>query len=127
MSIRSWKKEFAPGSIKEISKRTGYAILQWCLHKWIGLRKENLQKHNLRKDGFFLCGKTETYSVNATTCPLCLLSMRHDCENCPIYEARGDVSCDDTRDYEDYSPFVCWVDTGDPEPMIDAIRDAMDM
>lgn len=127
MSIRSWKKEFAPGSPEMISKRSDLEMLKWCLQKWIGLAKENLQKHNLRKVGNILCCKTEIYPVNATTCPLCLLSMRHDCENCPIYETRGDVSCDDVTDLEDRSPFVCWVDLGYPEPMIDAISEAMKM
>ena len=103
MSVQTWLDEFGTKT---------------DLEKWIGLRKENLEKH-----GCFLNGsrrledkEVNKLYINGRTCQLCrdYYNDTGKCENCPL--DKDGNGCDN---YE--SPWEIWIRTGNPEPMIQAL------
>ncbi len=52
MGIATWKKEFYP----PISKVTRANAIDHSLKKWIGLREENLKRHDLKLSNFTVYG-----------------------------------------------------------------------
>jgi len=119
MSYESWKQEFLTGT---------------DLEKWIGLRPENLEKHGLKFKGKVVIenGKSvfrkvviengkSVFRVDGSTCQLCRDNFRR-CYNCPLYQSLGEKYCDD----DDDSPYVIFIKTGNPEPMIGALEKIKD-
>lgn len=138
MSIESWKQEFYP--IHADQTPIEQAITH-SLQKWIGLRAENLARHNCRvaehgagipyieemNDEPFQA--KEAVCIMSDTCALChhyLLEIgeyeNYCCEKCPLAKHLG-YSCDGGSKFKGQSrPYATWYDTGNPEIMISALQ-----
>lgn len=142
MSLKSWREEFYPINIEDIQnfkELSEYELIQISLTKWLGLLKENLDKHDVDTehkkvfethwlDNFQNC---EDYvEIAAESCSLCVRFLYRDnphnpyptyaCFECPLYKALGDKRCDDYGE-----PFHIWICTSNPEPMIKALEKAL--
>lgn len=127
MSLATWKKEFYPIPASRVKKADALAH---SVRKWLGLRKAGLKKHGLQRyrEGIAEddCGKG-LLTIHAETCALCraYFDRTGGCDQCPLYQSRSFFSCGDVDPYnEQTSPFDSWVDEGDPNPMIAALRKA---
>lgn len=120
MSLESWKKEFYPVNAYEAIGSENDAIQHSCL-KWRGLREENLNKHKVVLRGKRVYdddNDDKFFPIDAETCALCQFVGKskdgsQNCYECPIYSVLG-RSCD----YDSYSPYLDFLYTGNPEPMI---------
>ena len=137
MSLDSWKAEFYPTPAKECDRANAAAH---SLRKWQGLRKENLARHQLKASGSalfaadvtdFMNARAEMY-VDGCSCALC--ECYHDnnstsyetaCENCPLTKVLGH-KCDD-RESAEISPYFKFVSEEDPEPMIAALEQVLQL
>jgi hypothetical protein len=119
MSIKSWKAEFYSTEAINVSEADA---VEHSLVKWIGLRPENLQRHDItKKRGKNLYdGAGDCLAETSLTCSLCILCRDYvgctKCQRCPITLVSG-KSCDFFEDGQT-SPWHHWILTGDPEPMI---------
>lgn len=127
MTEASWMAEFYPIPADDRGLRIGpvSAVVRHSLQKWLGARPENLKRHGLEKP---------PVRFDAVTCALCVRFIAPDatlqtrnCENCPLYRVRGEVSCVDRRVDEDCDPLLLFEDYGDPEPMILWLERALEM
>jgi len=136
MSLKTWKKEFYPVPASKVSgKKTA---IKHSLKKWQGLTEENLKKHGLIFTyDFDDASIRETmvssnlpgcsFGINSKTCALCQLYYNNDgsdtddksdcCYKCPLYQSLGH-RCDGRSD----RPYVVFLDSGDPVPMIKALE-----
>lgn len=127
MSKETWEDEFYPlrASDCNLDIAGDHALL-----KFSGLRKHNLERHRMRialeeckiveidnPDNYFM--------INAMSCVWCLHAIENcegkrnfKCDSCPAIQA-GMRHCDGK-----FSPFETWMKTGDPEPMIEWIKEA---
>ncbi len=136
MPYESWYKEFYPTDAD--SDEASKSPISHSLRKWIGLRKENLSRHDVHLD--FHAIKSEDghtcLSIDADSCALCAVyyetkSRVGKCVECPLYQIRG-ASCD-TIYGEDWdedtpeSPYHRLVNDGDPEPMIKLLERALEL
>ena len=88
MCLQSWKEEFYPILASDVDEQDA---LQHSLQKWIGLRPENLEKHNVVlfdhtvRDKFQL-GGCDFVMIAASSCALCVhYSVRsEECSKCPL-------------------------------------------
>lgn len=136
MSIETWKQEFYPVSAKEVEKEKA---AEHSFRKWEGARKENLEKHGLER------ATTTTSSIrcvgdhlgdrfyfDGVSCSLCVHFYKQGdgwddgCENCPLCIVRGGVPCTGTAEGERVSPYDKFVSTSNPEPMISALKLAVE-
>lgn len=143
-SMESWKEEFYPVTAEEMKDRfdsrsaTAADLIKHCIRKWVGARGSNLVRHGLSKvsdDSFLTEGAAEAeeeecFDFDSGSCALCVAyqsqSVRyHSCEDCPLYVSRDHVSCTSKSDSEDISPYDEFIDNNDPEPMIEALEDAL--
>jgi hypothetical protein len=131
MSLKTWKAEFYPKPAHETTKEEAVAH---SLQKWIGLRPENLARHNVLVDGDKCVVPVDDedddwVNINGETCALCHHNHENDeddeggwdndCGTCPLKVARGGVTCDnEIRGDEPDSPWHHYSTTRDPEPMI---------
>lgn len=109
MSLESWKDEF---------------LTKTDLEKWIGLRKENLDKHDCSMiSPKILTDIKDTFMINGCSCQLCTNYRRkeNNCFNCPLSLNRNFHACDSKRKDEIDSPFGIWIRKSNPEPMIEAL------
>tara|TARA_Y100000034_G_scaffold6296_1_gene6940 strand:- start:88 stop:438 length:351 start_codon:yes stop_codon:yes gene_type:complete len=115
VSIKSWLEEFGN---------------QGDLQKWIGLRKENLKKHGLKRRDkkLYEYGKPyAVYSITTKTCDFCKKHYRRlnyglsDCSTCPLFKIRN-AKCFKPRDD---SPYAKYINKSNPEPMIELIRSVL--
>ncbi len=85
MTLESWKSEFYPIEASEVPESE--AVAQ-SLQKWIGLRKENLDKHECFLDEFGVVDVNGEYlMINADSCALCSYYQLAGCGICPLSEA----------------------------------------
>ena len=108
MSLQSWKKEF----YSPISKTNKKNSLQHSLTKWIGLRKENLEKHEVEYNPDFvdITYKESVLRIDASSCALC---KNYDtCDECPLNDCQNE--------------YKAFVKTSNPEPMVAFIQKAID-
>ena len=144
MSIASWKNEFYSKPARKFRVKEGQeptlkqelAAVEHSIIKWIGLRQENLDKHQLRPsdDNYCIDGPAITGSlvydeieIDAGTCALCVQNSSQ-CESCPIVRATG-ATCHwrtfartmvkpPPEAQEKLSPYFVWLNRQNPEPMI---------
>ena len=119
MSLKTWKKEFYPISVRACSKKDVRKMLNHTLLKWTGLLPKNRRKHGLilHNDTLFE-GKVKigmpVFQLNGSTCVLCKVYAY--CHNCPLknfhYGCAGGT----------YKQFQI---SGAVVPMIKAIKDAL--
>lgn len=132
MSLQTWINEFVPEP-PHVPK-TDLHRLKRDLNKWIGLRPDNLIKHAVVvkprfkrvEDGV---RPDDYYYINGDSCSLCYQYYKTtaslSCKHCPLKEVRG-VSCDNTLNGEQISPYGMWIHNGNPEPMIYLIEKALE-
>lgn len=145
MTIKSWKEEFYPIPASKVVGSDDVALVKHSLQKWIGLRDENLHKHNLHKvmheSNPILSSADNRYEfrISGENCALCLAHAIevedeytvHACETCPIYKSRGGFACDECDEHasneelSSVNPWSEFVDYNDPEPMIEALEVAL--
>ena len=137
MTTKSWQEEFCPVDPNHVKTQDMGA---WILRKWEGLREGKLEEHGMlqREDGHIEDADGNKYSIDATSCPWCLVArnrFEHEhigvvdqlvCPYCPAVVA-GMRSCvRDTNDMSSsISPYGLWMDMGVVEPMIKWIKDAI--
>lgn len=123
MSVESWKEEFYPIDAHEVEKEDA---AKHSLQKWIGLRKVNLDKHNVRLEVTEVRNDTSRFQFSDDTCALCVyyyspkIFSERKCGNCPITKILG-KACD--ADYN--SPWYLFADAGKIEPMISVLEKAV--
>lgn len=115
MSESTWLAEYYPVPAWQAAGDSITAI-RHSLKKWEGLTQISLASHGL---------EYPPIDIDASTCALCKFTdaiARGGCEGCPLYELLGDVDCS-----EDGAPYQEYDDSGDPTPMIDALRNTLDI
>lgn len=120
MSIQTWKYKYY-SELDPVNPPKGRAAIEHSLKKWRGLRPEVLQEHELCQDSAdhrYIFEEFESDPdgmwIDCSSCALCL-EFHSDCERCPIEGA-----CE-----EPDAEFVLWMDSGDPEPMIQRLEEAL--
>jgi len=138
VSLETWKAEFYPveASATRIEDATAHS-----LRKWVGLRKENLERH-----GVFYSSDTRRVTdqpvdlfssyglvVSNESCALCHHHNKdraeQPCGDCPLAISRDGVPCDES-DRDESSVWILWgasLSTQNPEPMIAALEAALEM
>jgi len=140
MSIKTWKEEFYP--VKPRKSMTTKEAIEHSLRKWEGLRKSNLNKHGLIRgfwgDAILEGGdEFERMTIGSDSCALCKkfyssseIEADEDdgnfivvdkCSKCPLAHVLGEP-CDGRGDQSVYGK---WVDSGNPVPMIAALKKAL--
>lgn len=119
MSLESWEDEFYPMTAKETlsANLSMIEIIKHSLKKWIGLKKENIDKHDINSNPF--CN--DRFEVNEDSCSLCVKYYREhsllgECRDCPIVKATGKTCL---RSFEIFE------DNYLPEPMIDILKETL--
>lgn len=116
MSLKSWKAEFYTIEAREVAEENAAAH---SLQKWIGLRQENLDKHEVFISSSLMTSVSDNkdnLGINGLSCSLCVLYHSADCDSCPLRNYLGGRCDGDER-----SPYGIFIDTLDPEPMISAL------
>lgn len=114
-----WIAEFYP---EPANNHTGCSIGH-SLKKWVGLRPENLEKHNCELSSLNHVinadRNQDILSINDLSCSLCIKYHKQaNCYNCPLYKIRNNTRCDSPFSSEYTSPWYKWIKQDDPEPMI---------
>jgi hypothetical protein len=124
MSLHSWKKEFYPKGAHSAEAKAD--PIGHSLRKWTGLLPKNLAKHGLKVENLLQLIRDDTdhlFRITGSSCALCAVyfkTTKNDpCQACPLYKALGNVACD-----APHKPYRKWHITGDPRPMIRALRRA---
>lgn len=135
MSYESWAKEFYPVEASEVPVEQAAAH---SLQKWIGLREENLEKHDVvlknrsvvEIDANDRSVVHKILAITSDSCALChhfIEEMdRLGCVKCPLAQHLKLEFPDCTRCDNHKRPYSYWFDTRDPEPMIAALQAVVD-
>jgi len=121
MSVEAWKAEFYPIEAADTDEE---AAVAHSLRKWEGVRADALERHRLisRNGGLEGIEGESPFDFGANTCALCEWYQADDCEACPLYRVRGDVSCDSytyaEHDARTRPPYQAFTLDNNPEPMI---------
>ena len=113
MSLKTWKEEFYPIPADEVPESQALAH---SLRNWEGLRKENLEKHGVESTDSYV----DEMPIDSSTCALCQHHVVVEtCATCPLSVRGGEVpyNCD--------PEYGVWVRDGNPEPMIELIKNAI--
>lgn len=126
MSLQSWKDEFYPVDAEELINDcpTLSEAIQHSLTKWIGLRKDNLTRHDvvLYTSPLYVIESLDgNLAVDGDTCLLCL-RYRYQCVNCILFMVLGGNSCCSDRN----SPYQAFTYDSNPEPMIEALQKTLE-
>jgi hypothetical protein len=118
MTISTWKAEFYLVLARNAKDPEAHS-----LQKWVGLRKENLDKHGLKADCNRLHGKdVGMFTLGSENCALCETyyddGSHTPCVDCPLCKHLG-YACDSVK-VED-APWRVFTVQGNPEPMIAAL------
>lgn len=120
MSLATWKRHYYPKPADETDESEAVAH---SLKKWRGLLPAVLEKHELKHVGCVVRDKaSNVFDVDADSCALCIHHFAGDCRDCPLYAALGNNPC-----YESGQPYLTFKRTGDPEPMIAALKKAAEL
>lgn len=133
MSIETWKKIAYPIPANHVDAvRTELSAAQHSLRKWEHLTKDILAAHGLKKlkrEGSIIDdsgNSSDDFDVDYSTCALC---RRHDdggdCESCILGKLRGGDGCSDPTLDEVNHPYGMFIQFGDPQPMIELLRIAV--
>ncbi len=139
MSVRSWCKEFYPVTPHLVSVEDA---AEHSLQKFIGLREENLLKHDVIKHGNLVVYDNykkkynmprEEYSdnnrdnvrINASSCALCYHHANKDvlvdyCEACPIYSYKKSLGYDCISE-ACHMEYLVWYNRLGPDQMIELL------
>lgn len=136
MSYKSWAEEFYP--VEAGSNEAKANPISHSLRKWIGLREENLSRHDLYLDYHAVKNQADYVCLNidADSCALCAVYYKPEakigkCAECPLYQVRG-APCDTMygEDFDDEapdSPYHKLINSKNPEPMIKLLERALEL
>lgn len=119
MSLATWKREHYPIPASQCWQEDA---LDHGLQKYLGTRPAVLKRHGLVRTRATLSDGKVTLHFAESTCALCQFYCKQkqcDKSNCGLAAVTGKL-CGDPD-----SPYQRWVKTGDPEPMIRALRKAI--
>lgn len=118
MSLATWKPKHYP---IPASKCTEDGALEHTLQKYLGTRKTALKRHRLVAINGTLTDGVYKFGFGHKTCALCTFyrADRHCHSACPLLRETG-MLCG-----RHGSAYDRWCETGDPEPMIRALRRAI--
>ena len=142
MSLATWKREFYPKTAKQAARGSALAAARHSLQKWTGLLAKNLRKHGVGRGRGGVRDTTNSFNFcdwflfDANSCSLCQKFLDVDapflddgtpclalaCATCPLAETLGGHSC-----AADDQPYDVFAETGDPNPMIRALRRTVSM
>lgn len=116
MSLKTWKKKYY--NIDASDVETEMEAIDHSILKWSGFMPKALKKHNVEVAGSKLYDikNNELFYINSGTCALCCLFDDGGCSDCPFKIVHGKTCCED-----DFSPYMVFCETGNPEPMIEAL------
>ena len=134
MSLKTWKAEFYPKPPRK--RMTKREAIEHSLRKWKGLRGKALQRHKVAisvdavidaRDLDLVVREQDCLEIDMDSCALCAKYFNEEgysflseedssCDKCPLAKLLG-TSCDNRG-----GPYRTWRDTGDPEPMIRALK-----
>ena len=126
MSLDSWKKIYYPTPADSAEAQAAPA--KHSLRKWEGLRLEVLQQHQIHKSRCSIGGDDGLMLMDDESCALCVRHFAPKtkgdayCDGCPLLEHLG-RNCFQS----DASPFRQWGNGNDPEPMIAALKAAVEI
>jgi hypothetical protein len=134
LDFNTWLDRYYPVPACEVAYKPGVTAIELVLHtlrKWVGLRRETLQKYGLRKVGRqieSICCGDGSLLIAGTSCSLCLTVH---CTECHLYTYLG-RRCDHLSGYDDPDslsdgPYTHWDAYNDPEPMIRALAGLLTM
>lgn len=132
MSIATWSAKFYP--VAASRKTTRKQALKQSIRKWSGLDPVKLAEHGVaplyfKPDNtrYLVDSASNTFEMNDQTCALCAISTSFSsCDNCPLYESRGETPCFRKLTDENISPWAAWTDVGNHLPMLEALKKAKD-
>jgi len=132
--LHPWLAEFYDPAADMIFEPTELKTAEHALKKWIGIRPSNLERHNLAINKVFTIYDKTTFKeilvISWESCALCYWNMNEYmdtiCNTCIIRKISGNECSDfDIVEGNDFipvdTPWIIWVRTGDPEPMIDLL------
>ena len=128
-ALEQWKAKYYPTPAADATPRNAAAH---SLMKWEGLRPAVLQEFGIKHRGVTLLTDDSEFTLTSSTCALCAkfdndkrLTGNEQCAKCPLAIVRGGVPCTVPMKYEGCSPWGLMVNTGNPEPMIVWLKQAV--
>ena len=125
MSLETWKAEFYPIPAEEVSTDDA---LRHNLALWVGIRQENLDKHDVIYHSHAVYDGAHTnnpFPMDSNTCALCK-QHADTCATCPIYDVKFKASV-----YKQlagcHDAYRIFLKEDTPEPMINLLQTAIDM
>jgi hypothetical protein len=135
LSLETWQQEFYPvhAKVAAQSAATTKDVILSSINKWKGLRKANIEKHELVLDSYGVLRDLKTQQravmIGSNNCSLCLKFQTQytGCRSCPIYLMQG-FSCynsrpEDGKEHMDSAYNLYLKPGGDPEPIIKLLTD----
>jgi hypothetical protein len=133
MSYKTWAAEYYPKPARE-AIGTPLEAAKHSLQKWIGLRKENMEKHGVLRritasGSNIVIGdllwRGNDLVISWESCALCRYAGSYyitaSCSGCPLYEVRGQIPCCEASGSA-INAFFAYTRRGDPEPMIEDLQ-----
>lgn len=118
MSLETWAAEFMPVQANEIKDKSDLECLYHARLKWLGLTKDNLDKHEVRREKRRLMDAEGTpwVLISGYSCSLCLKYSVYEgfmpnCSRCPLKRCAVE--------------YATWLGCGDPQPMIKLLEKAI--
>lgn len=123
MSLRTWMQTYYPITALKAAELPLEDVVEHSLRKWIGLRKENLDRHGVRADYKIITDGLETLEITTDTCSLCCKFYEglDKCSDCPLFTILGG-SCARVSN----CPYLKYTHNHDPEPMIEALEKTLE-
>lgn len=119
MSMKTWKEKFYP--VEPSKSMTKRKAVEHSLLKWRGLLSSNLEKHGLVVYGSYIQedgNSIEDLRIDDKSCALCVkYGYGSGCMICPLGKHLTHPC-----DQGERSPYKVWRNSGDPKPMIKALR-----
>ncbi|MHB8346010.1 MAG: hypothetical protein ACYDHM_02305 [Acidiferrobacterales bacterium] len=131
MSKETWLQEYYPiAADSPEATASPVAAVKHSIRKWHGLRSSALRHHKIKVVAGGLYGlravpsrATPFLRITSTSCALCAL-YKLNCWRCPLYAVRY-RTCDIANEAGP-SPYVMFLLSGDPEPMIHWLEAALE-
>lgn len=123
-----WLKKFYPVPVKDVAQDVSVVeMVEHAIRKWEGLFPSILRRYKLGRirSGIRFVGNGLNLTllrVDSDSCLLCrhFLKVRRNspCTLCPLWNHLGGFACDSGFS----SPYGMWVRTGNPRPMLKALK-----
>lgn len=130
-NLNDWRKEYYPVDTFLLDDNsTDKELLEHALLKWTGLKDEVLKEYNLYINEWdnIEDDNGESFSISADTCSLCMKYVDDDCIGCPLYKnGKGCIDEAYEGDRKRLNPWVSWCVNKNPDPMIEALKECINI